>query len=349
MLYLYNYLFAFRSKSLKLSRYKDRMNYAKIIRESWQLTVDNPKIKWLILVPTFMAVFIFALKVAWQGFMYASRLGYIEQGFDINTVGEAAAFLSSNGLWDWGIVLVLITLIFMFVIPAWIDSTLILCVNHKIKNPDKYLSIKQKMLQAFGFYFRMFELNAVLSIFSLISIALFTATVFRFFNSSLLAILGVGIAIYAVISLVINTLFSFAHYFMVCDDEGLGDSLKKSASLVFLNLMPTIGVLLIMFLINFRVVVNIMVVLGVPVGIFTAIALFNNSAITAIAIILGIFLFGLAAYITSITTVFSTAMWIKALDELKRRQSLLEEGTGPTENEVLVKTEARPLDTRALD
>jgi len=265
--------------------------------------------------------------------MYASRLGYIQQGFDLSTVGEAAAFLSSNGLWDWGIVLVLITLIFMFVIPAWIDSTLILCVNHKIKHPEAYLSIKQKMLQAFSFYFRMFELNAVLSIFSLISIALFTATVFRFFNSSLLVILGVGIAIYAVISLIINTLFSFAHYFMVCDDQGLGDSLKKSASLVFLNLVPTIGILLIMFLINFRVVVNIMVILGVPMGIFAAIAVFNNSAITVVSIILGMFMFGLAAYITSITTVFSTAMWIKALDELKRKQALLEAGQNP-ESEV---------------
>lgn len=305
------------------------MNYSKIIRDSWHLTLETPKLKWLIMVPTFMAVFIFAIKIAWQGYMYASKLGYINEGFDIGTVKDVGGFISSYGLWDWGVILVVITLLFMFVIPSWIDSTLVLCVDHKLKTPEKYLSTKQKMLKALSFYFRMFELNALLGLFSLLSIALFTATVFRFFNSSLLAIFGVVIGVYALVSLVINILFSFAPYYLICDDNSIGDALKKSASLVFLNIVPTLGVVCIMFLINFRVVVNILVVLGVPIGIFAAMTIFNNSTATFLSIIFGIALFGLAAYITSITTVFSTAMWLQAFETLKDRQQQLEDGENP--------------------
>jgi len=307
------------------------MNYSSIIRQAWQVTTETPKLKWLILIPTFMAVFIFALKIAWQGYMYAGRLGYINQGFNFETVGSIGKFLSTNSLWDWGILLVVVTLMFMFVIPSWIDGTLILAVDHKLKTPDKYLSTKQKMLKAFGYYFRLFELNAILGIFSLVSIALFTATVFRFFNSSLLVIFGVVLSIYAVISLIINMLFSFAPYYLVVDDDSIGNALKKSAALVFLNLVPTMGIWAIMFLINFRVVVNILVVLGVPIGIFAAITIFNSSAATLLSIVFGMAMFGLAAYITSITTVFSTALWIQAFEILKAKKEALEEGENPAE------------------
>ena len=284
-----------------------------------------------------MAVFIFALKVAWQGYMYAGKLGYLgNSGFSFDTVADITGFLSNNSLWDWGIVLVVITLLFMFVIPSWIDSTLILCVDHKLKTPDNYLSTKQKMLKAFGFYFRMFELNALLGIFSIVSITLFTATVFRFFNSSLLAIFGVVIGIYAIIALVVNMLFSFAPYYLVLDNESISGALKKSASLVFLNMVPTLGILFIMFLINFRVVVNILVILGVPIGVFAAITIFNNSTATILSIIFGIALFGLAAYITSITTVFSTGLWIQAFEILKKKQACLEEGENPNEPTVAI-------------
>ncbi len=302
------------------------MNYAKIVREAWNLTLETPKLKWLIFIPTFMAVFIFALKIVWQGFMYASKFEWIENGFSMETIGQVGGFLSSNGLWGTGMALIIITLIFMFIIPSWIDSTLILAVDHKLKTPDKYLSTKQKMLKAFGFYFRMFELNAVLGLVSILSIALFTATVFRFFNSSLLVIFAVVIGIYSIIALVINTLFSFAPYYLVVDDMPLGQALKKSSALVFLNLMPTLGILSILFLINFRVIVNILVILGVPIGIAMTMTFFNNSVATVFSIILGLALFALAAYITSITTVFMTAVWIQAFETLKAKKARLEEG-----------------------
>ena len=126
-------------------------------------------------------------------------------------------------------------------------------------------------------------------------------------------------------------LFSFAPYYLVVDDESISGALKKSASLVFLNMVPTLGILFIMFLINFRVVVNILVILGVPIGVFAAITIFNNSTATILSILFGMALFGLAAYITSITTVFSTGLWIQAFEILKRRQAALEDGEDPRE------------------
>jgi len=95
--------------------------------------------------------------------------------------------------------------------------------------------------------------------------------------------------------------------------------------------MPTIGVLSILLLINVRVIMNILVILGVPIGIAMTITFFNNSVATIFSIVLGLGLFALAAYITSITTVFMTAVWIQAFEILKAKKAQLEDGESPVE------------------
>lgn len=88
------------------------------------------------------------------------------------------------------------------------------------------------------------------------------------------------------------------------------------------------SIILLMVLVNFRIIVNVLVVLGVPLGILFVASYFATSSWFSFAvgtvIIIGVVLLGLSAYLTAIVEVFSTAVWERAFTALRARQVELE-------------------------
>ncbi len=299
------------------------MRYAQIIQDSWELTTDNPKLKWLVFVPSFVAVIVFVAEVSWQLYLYLGEFKIIDSHFTIESIRTIVNFLAQNHLLGWFIFVLIFILFFAFVVPSWVLGALILGIKQKIIFPQKYCSIKQKLVSAYDYFFQLFEFHAISGLFSLWSIALFTATFYRYFHDSLFKLLWPFLVIYTIFAFFISVFLSFTPYFIVCEKEPLTSAIKKSIGLVFLNFGRTISIMLLMLLVNFRVLLNMIIVLLVPIGIFAAFTYFTNSLILGFSVIIGIGLLAITAYLTAILEVFSTTVWIESFFQMRSAQKAL--------------------------
>ena len=295
------------------------MNYAKVIHDSWQLVTHTPKLMWLAFVPSFVAVLVFMLEVLWQLYLYSTEFGLIQSHLSLETVSDFLGVLIEKDLMFWMLLALAFVVFFAFVVPSWLKGTLILSIHKKFNTPEREISLRQKSVDACSYFFRIFELQAILSPFEFVSIAFFVATFYRYFHDGLFDILLPLILFHLCLSMLIQIFFAFCPYFIVVKDLGLSESMKKSMSLVFVNLGATLAIILLMFLVNFRVIVNVIVILGVPIGIVAAFTYASSFAIT-VSIIAGFLMLALAAYLTAILEVFSIAVWERTFHSLHEKR-----------------------------
>lgn len=298
------------------------MRYAKIIQESWELTAENAKLKWLVFVPSFVGVLVFVLEVAWQMYLYWGEF-VTDHEFSFESVQSVFNFLVDNHLLGWMIFSIIFIIFFAFVIPSWVSGALILGVKQKLKHPEKYCSVREKMITAYDYFFRLFELHAIAGIFSLWSVALFVATFYRIFHDSFFQLVWPLFLLYSIVSAIVTIFLSFSAYFIVCEDEGIGTAIKRSVGLVFLNFGRTMSIIFLMFLVNFRVIINVVIVLMVPLALFAAFSYFTSSLILTLFVILGIALLAFTAYLTAILEVFTTAVWTESFLQMRAAEKKL--------------------------
>ena len=304
------------------------MNYGHVIRDAWDLTTTTKKLTWFAFIPSFVAVLLFVIEIAWQYSLFSEEFGWAEHGATFGKIGSIWHMLADKGLIGWSIFVICFVLIIAFVFPAWVQSTLILSMRQKFTYPERKLSLRQKFIEGFNYFFRLFEYHAVLVPFQFMTILFYGITFYRYYHGDLFtSIFLPALIIYSILSTFLNLFLAYTQFYIVCEDDSFGESVKKSIGLVFLNFARTLGLILIMFLVNIRVIVNVLVVIGVPLGILAAASYFASSswfgiAIT-LAVIIGIGMLALAAYLTAILEVFSVGCWERAYTFLKAEQDKL--------------------------
>jgi hypothetical protein len=230
--------------------------------------------------------------------------------------GMLLSYVADNSLWAISILAVLLIALFMFIVPLWVQGTLILCVRHKLVSPDTKFLLRPKMLKGFEYFFPFFKFEAGTSIFSLLSIVFFALSIHRYFES-LFDLIWPVILVYAVIAMIINLFLSFAPFYIVTQNLSTSEAIKKSAALVFTHMGETVTIMLLMFLVNFRILLNVIVVLGVPIAALVAFTLFTTKTALVLSLLFGFILVSLAAYLTAIMAVFMTTVWALSFEILK--------------------------------
>lgn len=301
------------------------MNFSEIIHDAWKLTVQTAKLKWMSFVPGFAAVIFFVGEIFWQVGLLSEELGILEHSFVYKKIGGAVQFLIQNDLLGWAIFILVFILLFQFVFPSWVSSSLILGIQRKYNHPERYLSTRQIILDGFRYFPKLVELHAIFSPFSFMTIAFFTLTMFRFFHGDLFSrIIFPVIIIFSIFALIVNFFTIFSIFFVVLEDAPVMSSIKKSIGLVFINLGATMTVLLLMALVSFRVIINVIAVLGVPIGILFGLSYFGEHSwfglVIAILGIVGLGVLALSAYLAAIIEVFSNAVWIKVFTLLQKKE-----------------------------
>jgi len=296
------------------------MKYAEVIHNAWSLTLESSKLKWFAFVPSVIAVIVFILEVAWQLFWYSKEFEFLDLGISFKNVKHFFSFLVENGFLIWVIFLVIFIIIFAFVLPALIKATILLTIRHKFENPNEPIKIRKKVVEGLNYFFYLFEYKGMMAPFQFFTIAFFVATMYRFYHGTIFDHLWPVVIVYFVFSIFVNIFLAFAPYFIVFENQNLGSAIKSSMSLVFLNFGKTLALILLMFLVNFRVLINVLVVLGVPFGILLTVSYFAASGWFGFAlfviIILGILAILFASYLTAILEIFLTAVWERTFDSL---------------------------------
>lgn len=301
------------------------MDYSQIIHDAWRLTTGTSKLKWLCFFPSFAAVVFFVVEIIWQGGLLSEELGILEHSFVYSKIGEILSFITQNHLLGWAIFVIIFVLLFQFVFPSWISSSLILGIRRRYDHPDKYLSGRQIILDGFQYFPKLVELHAIFSPFAFLSIAFFSVTLYRYYHGDIFSnILCPILIVFSIFALIVNIFTIFCPFFIVLEDAPVMTSIKKSVGLVFVNLEATMTVIMIMILVSFRIIMNVVVVVGVPIGLFFAVSYFAQTGWFAFALsvvgLVSIVLLGLSAYLTAIVDVLSNAIWIRVFDCLRTKQ-----------------------------
>ncbi len=235
--------------------------YARILHAAWEATLAHPRLKWFVFVPSFATVVMFAAKLGWQLVMYLDKWEVLNFWA---IVREIFGYVFDNGLIIWLVLGIILLALMVYVIWAWVEATVILAVQKILKNPEAKVSVRQNMIEATKYFFRIFELHAITGPFSFISILLFGASMYRYLSEELFEFILPILIVYGILSLFVNIFMSFSPYYIVHEDMGLMESLKKSAGLVFLNFGSTVVILFLIVLVNVRIVINVLVGVGVP-------------------------------------------------------------------------------------
>lgn len=325
------------------------MKYAKVLHDAWEFASQNKKIVWFAFLPSFVTVLIFVAESAWQGFSMMEEFGRIDHGAVYGGVGSFFEFLSNHNLWGWFSFLLFVIFLFSFVFPSLIQAGIILSIRQNFTTPDKKISLRQKTIEGTSYFFKMVEFHAITAPFSFLTIIFYFLAFYRYSHGDTSHFFFKFLIALSIIAVIVNLFLAYTPFYIVCEKEDLGSALKKSVGLVFLNFGKTIGLILLMLLVNLRVIVNVIVVFGVPTGIIYLTTLFAKSdwlytLSIAGGIIGGIFALGLAAYLSAILEVFSLGFWERAFTKLREEQKKLE-FTGDEEVETIETITAERMST----
>jgi len=305
------------------------MKYAEVIHDAWEMTQESSKLKWFVFVPSVAAVLLFIFEITWQMFWLSEEFGFLHADLSVDMLGNFFGYLSSHHLILWIILLVFFVIFFAFFVPAWVAATMLLGIRHQFQTPEKYFSIRQKIISGFEYFFPLFEFHALMAPFQFLTISFFAVTMYRFYHGVIFDFMFPVIIVYTIVAFFINLFLSFCPYLIVYENLPVGVAIKRSIGLVFLNFSRTFAVLLLMLFVNLRVIINVIVILGVPFGILFAISYFANIFAIFVAVALSIAAVLLAAYLTAIVEVFATAVWERTFTTLREQQDILEEGELP--------------------
>lgn len=306
------------------------MKYADVIAEAWEVVTSTKKLTWFAFVPAFAAIIAFMGELIWQYSLFAEEFGRQEHGEFYHEVGEVLRAITESGMLGWVITGVGLLLIVVFALPSWVQSTLILSVRQRFRNPEGRFSVRQKIIDGADYFFRLVEYHAALSPFELLSIAFYALTFYRYFHGDLFSkILWPAILVYMIIAILIGVFTVFAPYYVVHEDASFRKAISRSIGLVFLHFWQTLGLFLLMLLVNVRVIINAVLVIGIPMGLVALGAHFAGSQwqwlMVSGAVLFGLILLALASYLTALLEVFAVAYWEKAFVIMREDQEKLKQ------------------------
>ncbi len=274
----------------------------------------------------------FIAEVAWQYGFAGEEFGWIEHGRTFEIIGTSFSVVRDSGLLWLVIVFVILGALLLFVLQPWIHATLILSIRQKFAQPERRLSLRKKIFEGHTHFVQLLEYHALLMPFSFVSIMFYAISFYRYTHGgdTYFSLVLPSLLILGVISIFVHFFLIFMPFFLVCEKQEFFKSMTHSVGLVFLHFGKTVSLFLVMILVSLRVVVNTLVIIGVPLGLISIGTYFATSNFYSIFLIfagiISLFLIAGTGYLTSILEVFAVSFWYKAFQVFRAADAAEEAG-----------------------
>jgi hypothetical protein len=299
------------------------MRYVHILAEAWELTTLTKKLTWFIFAPSVAFIIMFIVQISWQYSLFGEEFGWIEHGTTNEFIGDSVSAIHGSGMLWLVITLIAIGALLLFVLKPWIEATLMLSVEQRFSFPKKRYSLRKQISKGHKHFIHLLEYHALLAPFAPLSLILYTISFYRYTHGSdtfytiflpILIVLGV-------LSIFVHFFLIFMPFYLVCDKQELFKALTNSMGLVFRHFGKTTTLFLVMMLVSLRIIVNVIVIVGVPVGLISIATYFATSTYYSLFLIfagiLALILIVGAGYLTAVLEVFSTSFWYRAFQLFK--------------------------------
>lgn len=291
------------------------MSHVEIFKKAWELATlkQYKKLLWYGFVPAFFTTILSTISYSFRGYQYWLEL---VRGGDIRMTLLAFAegtwsFLMSNpAIFAALIVIAILFTVSYMLMPVFCHGGLVKLILDILQ--DKEVKYRIGFVYGSKYFFPLFEYKALFQPFRT-TWPIITYWAIHTFSPQLAPIMIYPIGVWLIISIVANLLFVFSEYFIVLEDMPILPAIGKSIRTVFLNFEQVLYIILLLVLIGVRVIFNILLVFGIPALIIIVAGFFASSVVATIAmiaaVVLGIILLGVLAYVNAIITVFITAAW----------------------------------------
>lgn len=214
--------------------------------------------------------------------------------------------------------------IFYFLLPTIAKASAIQAIARR-KNGQK-AGVGIGLRHGIMSFLSLFEYHLLIKTFAFFSILFEMSFVLRNLGPVIFKMFMPVFIILLVISFILTLIFTYTDFFIVIDDNGVFESMKKSSKLVIMNWRHTVLVTILMILIGIRVVIQAVLVFLIPAlivlitGYITTIALPVTSVIIGGSV--GLVVLILAAYLNGVVDIFSYTVWTHTFLELSSEKEV---------------------------
>ena len=287
-----------------------------IFKKAWEITTDdqNSRLFWFGFIPAFFTTLLSSISYSFKGYQYWTEFvagGNVRDGISsfINSLFQF--FLENPG---YGLLMILLGIIFFmcyYFLPIIFHGGLIKILPKVLqKEPIKF---RMGLVYGGRYFFKMFEFKALMSPFRLTWVFL-TYSILKIFAPELLLPLAIPLFVWFVVNVCANFLFIFVEYFIVHKDMMVLESLRASMKMVFLNIEDVALMIVLILLMELRMILNVIFILGIPLLLFFGLSFLSSTLLfnigASVALLLGILLFLFISYLNAHITVFITSAWM---------------------------------------
>lgn len=304
------------------------MDHKQNLKDAWQFTQANPKlVNYYGILPS-MLVLSFNLGIfSYQFFnlKYSPKLTDSAQSFASRMFDFIFGFFKEYPEFVFPSLVVLgIYILLYFFIPTFCEGALVQLIARK--HNKQAVRLSDGLKYGLRSFLKLLKFKLVTNSFKFTSILMEMAVILSYLGRDFFQILGPIFILVLILSLIVAILFTYAESFIIIDDDGIIDSLKKSTGMVVEHWRETMFLFVLMMLVALRVLFNIIVVLGLPFLVsllFTVIVTYTNLLLGQIFILLvSIFSIRFISKLAGTLLVFTKTVWTFTFLELDKKEIL---------------------------
>lgn len=308
------------------------MNYRKVIAEAWVYTQQNKRlIIWFGFLPSIFTTTVAIGYLAYQFFAFKNSFLFDggDENFFSGVLNYIWIFFSEHLSWTVPLIIVaIIFAIFYFLFPTLAKAASIQMIarNRSGQKAGVGTGLKHGLMS----FLQLFEYHLLIRTFGFFTILIEMSLVLRTFGISAFMLLLPVFILLVIVSFLLTLLFVYSDFYIVIDDKGVFESMKKSASLVVRNWKHTFLITILMLIIGVRIIIQAIMVFLIPAlivlisGYIATITLPVTGVIVGGAV--GLVTLFIASYLNGIVDIFSYTVWTFTFLDLSEQKEFSARG-----------------------
>lgn len=282
----------------------------KILIPAWDMIKDDSNAKKFYFIPWVLSIIFLTWTLVYQSIYTYVKIFWNNQDKILKSILK---FLESD-LWIKALIALVIFLIFYFILAPIFEAGLIKIIDIKYKWLQ--ISKSEAFWQWLYRFLPTFEYNNIFSEFKMLSILNAYLFIIRFVWAEYISIINYIFLFILIFGIIINILLAYSKYFIVLENKTVFQAISESIKLTILNPLYTVKIFFMIFILNFRVIINFLVFLIFPIIIGSAITYISIQFILYIALFIVTWMFIIAIlimwYLASVLEIFKTSIWFHA-------------------------------------
>ncbi len=299
------------------------MRYATLFRRAWKVTIRSKRLLYFLFLPALAQVSVFTSRLVWQVYRYGVDFDFIKEEYMLSEFVNVFQFLSEKNLAPTLIIYAVLVVLIQYLLMPLIEGIVFLSVRQRFSQPKSYLSLRQKMLESGQYFFKMFELNALLRFFQLGVALIWIISIYRYTLGGMWLIIRPMVLVYFVLSIIVTFFGVYSPFFILFEGSRVRQAVRQSFSLSFLFFGQTLTLFFMMILLSLRIVLNVVLIFALPLLLFALLGNIGLGFSWIIIFVAGVVVLGLVAYFNALLDIFISAVWVRAFIALREKQKKL--------------------------